>query len=81
MGKTKINAPRTDRMPNAFCVATMRTTDQRNAEVETAIQQWIASRTAFHTAFTTLDEAYQKSLMSFTTKAVAERSNSVRLLP
>ena len=27
MGKTKINAPRTDRMPNAFCVAAMRTTD------------------------------------------------------
>lgn len=58
MGKTKIEKPRTDRMPNAFCVATMRTTDGRNAEVETANQQWIAARSAFHTAFTTLDDAY-----------------------
>ena len=35
MATTKINAPRTDRMPNAFHVTTMSTTDQRNAEVET----------------------------------------------
>jgi len=75
MGKTKINAPRTDRMPNAFCVAAMRTTDQRNAEVESANQQWIASRSAFHTAFTTLDDAYQKSLMSFSSKTIAEKDD------
>ena len=75
MGKTKINALRTDRMPNAFCVAAMRTTDQRNAEVETANQQWIASRSAFHTAFTTLDEAYQRSLMSFSSKTIAEKDD------
>lgn len=75
MGKTKIEKPRTDRMPNAFCVATMRTTDQRNAEVETENLQWIQARDEFHTAFTTLDEAYQKSLMSLTTKTVAEKDD------
>ena len=31
MGKTKINAPRGDRMPNAFYVSTMRTTDDRRS--------------------------------------------------
>ena len=73
MGKTKINKSGWANTPNAFYVAAMRTTDQRNAEVETENQQWIASRTAFHTAFTTLDEAYQRSLMSFMTKSVAEK--------
>ncbi|MBR0048696.1 MAG: hypothetical protein IJP74_05160, partial [Prevotella sp.] len=73
MGKTKINKSGWANTPNAFFVAAMRTTDQRNAEVETENQQWIASRTAFHTAFTTLDEAYQRSLMSFMTKSVAEK--------
>ena len=38
MAKTKINAPRTDRMPNAFHVATMRTTDGRMAEVEASLE-------------------------------------------
>ena len=75
MGKTKIYKESWARTPNAFCVAAMRTTDQRNAEVETANQQWIASRTAFHTAFTTLDEAYQKSLMSFSSNTIAEKDD------
>ena len=60
---------------NFFGLAAMRTTDQRNAEVETANQQWIASRTAFHTAFTTLDDAYQRSLMSFSSKTIAEKDD------
>ena len=75
MAKTKILKEGWGAAPNAFFVAAMRTTDQRNAEVETENQQWIASRTAFHTTFTALDEAYQRSLMSFTTKAVAEKDD------
>ena len=73
MATTKINAPRTDRMPNAFHVATMRGTDERMAEVESENQQWVAVRQEFHTRFRSLDDAYQKSLMSFTTKTVAEK--------
>ena len=73
MAKTKINAPRTDRMPNAFHVATMRTTDGRMAEVESENVQWVTLRQEFHTKFRALDDAYQKSMMSFTTKTVAEK--------
>ena len=73
MAKTKINAPRTDRMPNAFHVATMRTTDGRMAEVESENVQWVTLRQEFHTTFRALDDAYQKSMMSFTTKTVAEK--------
>lgn len=73
MAKTKINAPRTDRMPNAFHVATLRTTDGRMAEVESENVQWVTLRQEFHTTFTALDDAYQKSMMSFTTKTVAEK--------
>ena len=73
MATTKINAPRTDRMPNAFHVATMRTTDQRNAEVETENLKWIQAREEFHTAFTALDDAYQRSMASMQTKTVADK--------
>ena len=75
MAKTKIYKSGWWNAPNAFFVAAMRTTDQRNAEVETANQQWIAARQAFHTAFTTLDDAYQKSLMSFSSKTIAEKDD------
>ena len=75
MAKTKINAPRTDRMPNAFHVATMRGTDERMAEMESENQQWVAVRQEFHTRFRALDDAYQKSLMSFTTKTVADKDS------
>lgn len=67
MGKTKIEKPRADRMPNAFFVATMRTTDGRINEVESENQQWVAARTEFHTAFTAVDDAYQRSLASMAT--------------
>ena len=73
MATTKINAPRTDRMPNAFHVATMRTTDQRNAEVETENLKWIQAREEFHTTFTALDDAYQRSMASMQTKTVADK--------
>lgn len=46
MGKTKIYKDSWARTPNAFYVAAMRTTDQRNAEVETENAQWIAARSA-----------------------------------
>ena len=72
MGKTKIYKESWARTPNAFFIGAMRTTDQRNAEVETANQQWIAARSAFHTAFTTLDEAYKRSLKSQTTKTIGD---------
>ena len=35
----------------------------------------VAARTEFHTTFTTLDDAYQRSLMSFMTKSVAEKDD------
>ena len=70
MGKTKINSPRADRMPNAFYVATMRTTDGRNTNVETESQQWLTMSQTFHQAFQTLDDAYQRSLASLLTKSV-----------
>ena len=73
MATTKINAPRTDRMPNAFHVATMRTTDTRNAEVETENLRWVQMRDEFHTKFTALDDAYQRSLASLQTKTVADK--------
>ena len=75
MAKTRILKEGWAKAPNAFFIGAMRTTDQRNAEVETANQQWIASRSAFHTAFTTLDEAYQKSLMGFSSKTIAEKDD------
>ena len=71
MAKTKINAPRTDRMPNAFHVATMRGTDERNAEVETEQAAWVAIRQEFHTTFRALDDAYQRSMMSMQTQSIA----------
>ena len=51
----------------------MRTTDRRMAEVESENVQWVTLRQEFHTKFSALDDAYQKSLMSFTTKTVAEK--------
>ena len=75
MAKTKIYKSGWYNTPNAFFLSAMRTTDQRNAEVETANQQWIASRSAFRTAFTTLDDAYQRSLMSFSSKTIAEKDD------
>ena len=71
MAKTKINAPRTDRMPNAFYVSTMRTTDNRNAAVETDNAGWLQEAATFHTKFQALDEAYQRSQMSFSTQSIA----------
>ena len=73
MVKTKIKSPRTDRMTNAFHVATMRTTDNRNGDVETENQQFIQMATLFHQTFVPLDEAYQRSLASLSTKDVAEK--------
>ena len=75
MAKTRILKEGWAKAPNAFFIGAMRTTDQRNAEVESANQQWIAARSAFHTAFTTLDEAYQRSLMSFSSKTIAEKDD------
>ena len=73
MAKTKINAPRTDRMPNAFYVSTMRTTDNRNAAVETDNAGWLQEAATFHTTFQALDEAYQRSQVSFSTQTIAEK--------
>ena len=75
MAKTKINAPRTDRMPNAFHVATMRGTDERMAEVETEQAAWVAVRTEFHTTFRALDDAFQQSMASLQTKTVADKDS------
>ena len=73
MAKTKINAPRTDRTPNAFYVSAMRTTDNRNAGIETENAQWLQMAAKFHTTFQALDDAYQRSQMSFSTQTIAEK--------
>jgi len=51
----------------------MRTTDERNAEVESENQQWVALRQEFHTRFRSLDDAYQRSMASMQTKTVADK--------
>lgn len=73
MAKTKINAPRVDRMPNAFHVATMRTTDNRCGGMETENALWLQMAAKFHTTFLTLDEAYQRSQMSLSTQSIAQK--------
>ena len=73
MGKTKINKDGWKNTPNAFYLSAMRTTDDRNAEVETEQAAWVAVRTEFHTRFRALDDAYQRSLASLQTKTVAEK--------
>ena len=73
MAKTKINAPRTDRMTNAFHVATMRITDNRTPGVETENTLWRQMTAQFHTTFLALDQAYQRSQMSFSTQTIAEK--------
>ena len=73
MGKTKINKDSWARTPNVYYVGAMRGTDERMAEVESANQQWVAVRQEFHTKFRAVDDAYQKSLMSFSTKTVADK--------
>lgn len=73
MGKTKINKPGWWNAPNAFYVSAMRTTDNRNAEVETENAQWLQMAAKFHTTFQALDDAYQRSQMSFSTQTIAEK--------
>ena len=71
MGKTKINKPGWWNAPNAFYVSAMRTTDNRNAEVETENARWHQEAATFHTTFQALDAAYQRSVMSFSTQSIA----------
>ena len=75
MAKTKINKPGWWNAPNAFHVGAMRTTDNRNAEVETENAQWVAIRQEFHTTFQALDAAYQRSMMSFSTQTIADKDS------
>lgn len=73
MGKTKINKPGWWNAPNAFYVSAMRTTDNRNAAVESDNLRWLQETATFHTTFQALDEAYQRSQMSFSTQSIAEK--------
>ena len=75
MGKTKINKDGWKNTPNAFYLSAMRTTDDRNAEVETEQAAWVAVRTEFHTRFRALDDAYQQSMASLQTKTVADKDS------
>ena len=59
--------------PNVFFISAMRTTDERNAEVETENLKWVQARDEFHTRFTALDDAYQQSMASLQTKTVADK--------
>lgn len=75
MAKTKILKEGWGAAPNAFYVSAMRTTDGRSNEVESENQQWVAARTEFHTAFTALDDAYQRSLASMATLDIAGKDD------
>ena len=72
MGKTKILKMGWANTPNAYYVAAMRTTDERNMSAQTENQQWLTKSAQLHQAFTTLDAAYQRSLASLLTKNVSE---------
>ena len=73
MAKTKINKDTWARTPNAFYVSAMRTTDNRNAGIETENAGWLQMAAKFHTTFQALDDAYQRSQMSFSTQTIAEK--------
>ncbi|MBR3727089.1 MAG: hypothetical protein IKN21_05815 [Prevotella sp.] len=73
MAKTKIYKDTWARTPNAFYVSAMRTTDNNNAAVECQNQQWLQATALFHTTFVTLDNAYQRSMVSFSTQTIAEK--------
>ena len=73
MAKTKIYKDTWARTPNAFYVSAMRTTDDRNSGIESANQQWQQATALFHTTFQTLDDAYQRSMVSFATQSIAEK--------
>ena len=73
MGKTKINKAGWGTAPNAFYVAAMRKTDDLNGGQETENQQWLTMSQSFHHAFQTLDDAYQRSMVSFSTQTIAEK--------
>ena len=73
MGKTKIYKPGWWNAPNAFYVSAMRTTDSRNAAVVSANELWLEAKNTFHTTFQSLDEAYQRSMVSFSTQTIAEK--------
>ena len=73
MGKSKINKAGWGSAPNAFYVAAMRKTDDLNGGQETENQQWLTMSQSFHHAFQTLDDAYQRSMVSFSTQTIAEK--------
>lgn len=73
MGKTKFNKAGWGSAPNAFYVAAMRKTDDLNGGQETENQQWLTMSQSFHNAFQTLDDAYQRSMVSFSTQTIAEK--------
>ena len=73
MAKTKIYKDTWARTPNAFYVSAMRTTDSRNAAVVSANELWLEAKNTFHTTFQSLDEAYQRSMVSFSTQTIAEK--------
>ena len=51
----------------------MRTTDNRNAAVETDNAGWLQEAATFHTTFQALDDAYQRSQVSFSTQTIADK--------
>ena len=73
MAKTKIYKDTWARTPNAFYVSAMRTTDDRNQATESTNEQWQQAKALFHTTFQTLDNAYQRSMVSFSTQTIAEK--------
>ena len=75
MAKTKIMKAGWGAAPNVFYVGAMRTTDDLNSDVETENQQFIAAATLLHQTFVPLDDAYQRSLASLSTKDIAEKDD------
>ena len=75
MAKTKILKEGWAKAPNVFFIGAMRTTDERNAEVESEQAAWVAIRQEFHTTFRAVDDAYQQSMASLQTKTVADKDS------
>lgn len=75
MAKTKIYKATWARTPNAFYMSAMRTTNSHSENVESENQQWQQMQARLQAAFKTLDDAYQRSQLSFSTQAIAEKDD------
>lgn len=73
MEQMKIDKAGWANTPYAFYISAMRTTSSRLAEVDCDNRQWAEAVAAFGSAFQALDEAYQRSQLSLSTKAIGAK--------